>query len=192
MPDRFRALFRFSIIAATFIAALAAGGVASFGQATGDAFKGFRSSNDKPIQIEADSLEVRDGEKLAIFKGNVDVKQGETTMRAATLWVYYDGSVKPGAAGAGQGISRIEAKGAVIVSSGNNKATGQDAVFNMKTQEVVLTGDVVLTQCENIIRGKKLTVNLDTGKAQLSGTGRVQALFSQGESKKDSSSQECK
>lgn len=152
---------------------------AAFAQATGDAFSGFRTNNNSPIQIEADSLEVRDAEKLAVFKGNVDVKQGETTMKAAKLNVYYDGTVTPGGAGSSQGIRRIEATGKVLVTSGNNQATGDSAVFNMKSQEVVLTGDVILTQCDSIVRGKKLTVNLNTGQAQLSGSGRVQALFSQ-------------
>lgn len=168
------------------------GAQSSFAQATGDAFAGFRSNNDSPIQIEADSLEVRDTEKLAVFKGNVDVTQGETTMRAATLRVYYDGSVRPGETGGNQGISRIEANGRVIVSSGDNQATGQNAVFNLKTQLVTLTGGVVLTQCENIIRGKKLTVNLETGEAQLAGQGRVQALFSQGGGQTGSASKKCK
>lgn len=192
MPIRLKAGFHFLMLALVFMLTVPFGMTAGFAQATGDAFTGFRSNNNGPIQIEADSLEVRDSEKLAIFKGNVDVKQGETTMRAATLRVYYDGSVKPGETGGSQGISRIEANGTVIVTSGDNKATGQNAIFNMKTQQVVLTGGVVLTQCENIIRGKRLTVNLDTGQAQLAGQGRVQALFSQGEAKGSSPSRKCK
>lgn len=164
------------------IALAASTAAAAFAQANGDAFSGFRTNNNTPIQIEADSLEVRDAEKLAVFKGNVDVQQGETTMKAAKLNVYYDGSVTPGGAGSNQGIRRIEATGKVLVTSGNNQATGDSAVFNMKSQEVVLTGNVILTQCDSIVRGKKLTVNLNTGQAQLSGSGRVQALFSQKQS----------
>ncbi|MEP5758411.1 MAG: LptA/OstA family protein [Litoreibacter sp.] len=151
-------------------------------QATGDAFSGFRSDNNAPIQIEADSLEVRDVEKRAVFKGNVDVRQGVTTMKTARLDVFYDGSVSPGGVGGNQGISRIEAKGKVIVTSGNNTATGGQAVFNMKTQIVVLSGGrVVLTQCNNVIVGKKLTVNLTNNKASLSG-GRVSAVLDRNDS----------
>ena len=146
-------------------------------QATGDAFSGFRSDNNAPIQIEADSLEVRDTDKQAVFKGNVDVRQGTTTMKTARLDVFYDGSVSPGGVGGSQGITRIEANGKVIVTSGNNTATGGKAVLNMKTQIVVLSGGrVVLTQCNNVIVGKKLTVNLTNNKASLSG-GRVSAVL---------------
>jgi len=108
-------------------------------QATGDAFSGFRSDNNR---------------------------QGETTMKTARLDVFYDGSVTPGGVGGNQGISRIEAKGKVIVTSGDNTATGGQAVFNMKTQIVVMSGGrVVLTQCNNVIN-----------KASLSG-GRVSAVL---------------
>lgn len=164
---------------------------AAFSQATGDAFSGFRTSNNSPIQIEADSLEVRDGENLAIFKGNVDVKQGETTMRTSRLNVYYNGSVNPGGVGGDQGIKRIEARGKVWVNSGNNTATGDRAIFNLQSQIVVMTGsEVILTQCNNIIRGKKLTVNLTTNAAQLSG-GRVQGVLSRNGSNGSQADKKC-
>ena len=49
----------------------------------------------------------------------------------------------------------------------------------MKTQLAVLTGDVVLSQGENVARGPKLTVHMDTGIAQFSGGGggRIKMLM---------------
>ena len=38
---------------------------------------GLAISNDKPIQIESDQLEINDQEKIAIFTGNVKVVQGD-------------------------------------------------------------------------------------------------------------------
>lgn len=155
----------------------------AFAQATADAFAGFRPNNNSPIQIEADSLEVHDKDNLAIFKGNVDVRQGETVMRTVRLTVFYDESAS---AGGSQGIKRIEASGKVLVESGENKASGDQAIFNMKNQTVVMTGKkVILSQCDNIVSGKKLTVNLIKNTAQLSG-GRVSGLLSQGDSGKAS------
>lgn len=151
-------------------------------QTGGEAFTGFRTDNDQPIKIEADSLEVRDSQKMAVFKGNVDVQQGETTMKAARLNVFYEGQVRTGGAQSNQGIRKIEARGKVLVTSGNNTATGDKADFDMRTQVVVLSGNVVLSQCDNIIVGESLTVNLKNGQAQLSAAkrqnGRVTALFS--------------
>ncbi|MEM8839282.1 MAG: lipopolysaccharide transport periplasmic protein LptA [Pseudomonadota bacterium] len=153
-------------------------------QTGGEAFAGFRTQNDQPIKIEADSLEVKDTEKLALFKGRVEVRQGETVMKSATLHVFYEGDVQPG--GGTQGIRRIEARGKVLVTSGNNTATGDRADFDMRQQVVVLSGNVVLSQCENIVVGESLTVNLESGEAQLSAPRRtngqrVTAIFTPGE-----------
>ncbi|KPL53161.1 hypothetical protein ABB55_13840 [Prosthecomicrobium hirschii] len=59
-----------------------------------EAFKGFGANRKDPIQIEADSLEVRDKESVALFSGNVLVRQSQTVMKAARLKVFYDS--KPG------------------------------------------------------------------------------------------------
>src|ERR1700733_13074089 len=46
-------------------------------------------NKDEPVQIEAATLEVRDKSKMATFSGNVQVVQGDTTMRCQILVVFY-------------------------------------------------------------------------------------------------------
>ena len=55
-----------------------------------NAMQGFSQNRDQPIQIEAASLEMRDKKKEATFSGNVKVVQGDTTMTAKSLVVFYD------------------------------------------------------------------------------------------------------
>src|ERR687888_478569 len=64
-------------------------------QGVPNAMRGFSQTRDKPIQIEAASLEVRDKAKEATFAGNVKVVQGDTTMTSKTLVVFYDQSAPP-------------------------------------------------------------------------------------------------
>ena len=52
--------------------------------------QGFSRNKNEPVKIEANKLEVRDKEKLAIFSGNVFVQQGDTTMRSPELRVFYE------------------------------------------------------------------------------------------------------
>jgi lipopolysaccharide export system protein LptA len=51
----------------------------------------------------------------------------------------------------------------------------------MKTNTVTLTGNVMMTQGKNVLRGDKLIVDLTTGVSRVesgkNGTGRVQGLF---------------
>jgi lipopolysaccharide export system protein LptA len=148
-------------------------------------FAGFGADNKGPIQIEARELEVRDKEGLAVFTGDVTVRQGDTTLQTPKLIVHYaraaGGSTgaQPAAVGGGQDIERLEAAGKVLVTSKDQSATGDAANYDAKGQLLELNGNVVLTQGKNVVRGDRLVVNLDTGVARvLSTKNRVQMLLS--------------
>jgi lipopolysaccharide export system protein LptA len=158
--------------AAAFVALfIGAAGAQDFGAA----FGGFNSGSDTPIQIEADRLEVRDAEKLAIYSGHVRVLQGETLLEAPELHIFYKGEATTGAV-AGSSVSRIEAGPGVTVRSGDQTASADRAVFNMAEDLIILSGNVVVTQGENIVRGERLVVNLTTKEGRIEG-GRVQTLI---------------
>jgi hypothetical protein len=53
-------------------------------------------NQDQPIQIDAATLEVRDKEKMATFAGDVQVVQGDTTIKCQKVVVFY--GPEPGAA----------------------------------------------------------------------------------------------
>src|SRR5215469_11079235 len=63
-----------------------------------NALQGFSQNRDQPVNIQSDSLVVRDKDKVATFTGNVHVTQGDTEMRSKTLVVYYLDESKPAAA----------------------------------------------------------------------------------------------
>jgi len=165
---------------AIFIANAMLAGIAG-AQGLGEAFQGFSADSDDPIQIEADRLEVRDADKVAIYAGNVRVRQGETVLKTAQLRVIYTGEAAGGVPGSR--VSRIEASNRVVVQSGNQTATGDAAVLEMAKDRITLTGDVVLTQGDNIIRGQKLVVDLKSRKARMEGD-RVQTILTPGRVKK--------
>ncbi|MDP7344035.1 MAG: lipopolysaccharide transport periplasmic protein LptA [Alphaproteobacteria bacterium] len=137
--------------------------------------------SDAPIEITADTLEVRQSENLAIFRGDVDAIQGDMLLRADTLIVHYrDNEAAPDQ----PGISRIDAEGNVFVSSPNETAQGARGIYDVDNKKIWLTGQVVLTQGENIIQGEQLELDLVTGKSKVlsaeSGDGkreRVRGLF---------------
>ncbi len=146
-----------------------------------NALQGFAQNRDEPVRINADKLEVRDKDKVAVFSGNVVVQQGDTTLRTKDLLVHYDGdAAKPTTEGAplesGQ-IRKLEATGGVVVRTKDQTASGETGVFEMKTNTVTMDGTpVVLTQGPNVIRGRKLVVNLITGVSSFQG-GRVESLI---------------
>lgn len=175
--------------------ALAATGAAAAQGAKGppNALQGFSTNRDEPVHIEAATLEVRDKEQVATFSGDVRVQQGDTSMKCNTLLVFYDRNAgktakrekrmraaDPGPGGE-QKIRRLEARGSVVVTSKDQTATGKMGIFDMPTNTVTLTGDVVMTQGKNVLRGDKLVVNLSSGVSRIesgkNGRGRVEGLF---------------
>lgn len=158
---------------------------------------GFGTSSKEPIQIDADSLEVLDQEQRAIYKGNVIVKQGETTMKAAKVIVYYDrrggtplgtkvtSAAQPSAPQSpaspdNTALKKVEAEGGVAIFSRDQVATGEHGVYDRSTDIVTLTGNVTLSKGPNVTRGQKLVYNVGTGIATMeAGTsgGRVSSSF---------------
>ena len=204
-------------LSSTFAAALFAAGIALVaatdaltqgapaakgGAEMPSAFQGFSRDRNEPVKIEANSLEIHDKDRYAIFSGNVMVQQGDSTMRSRDLKVYYEGSLRnvqkgekggkddnaaPAAAKTvtndpAQRIRRLEALGGVIVTNKDQKATGDIGVFDMPTNTATITGNVVISQGPNVMRADKLIVDLKTGYSRMEsgakgGSTRVQGLF---------------
>lgn len=152
-----------------------------------NAMQGFSQNRDKPIQIDAASLEMRDKDKAATFSGNVKVVQGDTTMLCKTLVVFYDNdqsskkpamkAATPGPAGSSS-IKRLEAQGGVTVTQKDSTVTGDRGIFDMRTNTVTMHGNVLLTKDKNVLRGDRLVVDLTTGVSRVeSNSGRVQGVF---------------
>jgi lipopolysaccharide export system protein LptA len=174
-------------------------------QGVPNAMQGFSQNRDQPIQIEAAALEMIDKKKEATFSGNVKVVQGDTTMTSKKLVVFYDSNQpaaaappqsgqkvtpKPAAAqaapmqsatpgpGGSSSIRRLEARGNVVVTQKDQVVTGENAVFETKTNLITMLGGVVLTQGKNVLRGDRLMVDMTTGVSRVeSDNGRVQGLF---------------
>jgi lipopolysaccharide export system protein LptA len=156
-----------------------------------NALQGFSQNRDKPIKINAASLDVRDKEKIATFAGDVHLVQGDVDMRSSTLVVFYDDQPPPAqpapspsksgkapAASAeipppqqqqSQQIKRVEAKGGVIVRmlQKDQTATGEQGIFDMRANTVTMQGHVVISQGPNILRGDTLTVDMNSGASTL-------------------------
>jgi lipopolysaccharide export system protein LptA len=164
-----------------------------------NAMQGFTQNRDQPIQIEAARLEVRDKKKQATFMDNVKVVQGDTTMTSKTLDVFYESKdegkapapnktaaknapiqqAAPGPTGSSS-IKRLEARGNVVVTQKDQVVTGDNAIFDTKTNLITMTGGVVLTQCMNVLKGDRLSVDMTTGVSRVDAdNGKVQGVFIQ-------------
>lgn len=164
-----------AVIAAGFVSLMA---VAAQAQSTTSSMSGMKLSKDEPIQIRSDQLEIKDQEKKAYFTGNVQVVQGTTTMKSGKMTVLYTGEGASVSSGS-TNIDKIFMDDKVLLTSGDQQATADNGTFDMPTQTFVLTGkQVVLSQGQNVFKGCKLTVHMQTGEAKLDACGgRVEIML---------------
>lgn len=178
-------------VAAALVASAAAGAQPQPASGPPNALQGFSQNRNKPIKIDADSLEVRDKDKVATFSGKVQLVQGDTVLKCKSMVVFYDNDTKTaetktgetktpepkaaetktamatGGSGGQQNIRRIEVRGDVVVTQKDQKATSDNGFFDMKANTITLVGNVVISQGQNVVRGDRLMVDLTTNVSRV-------------------------
>lgn len=144
-------------------AAIAAGLLAL--PAVGDA-QSRPNSSDAPISFGADAGEYV-GDTVTL-RGRAELIQGDNRLRADSV------------SGLSQtGESRIEANGNVYFVTPEQTIRGDKAVYTTGDDMIVVTGDVILTQGQNVLTGSRLTYNVrtETARIEAGGQGRIRGVF---------------
>jgi lipopolysaccharide export system protein LptA len=132
------------------------------------------------VGIEADSMEVLDKQRKAIFTGNVNAARGGVTLKSNKLVVDYrsGGTSKKGQAkgGSANEVTNLEATGSVVIITRTQKITGDKALIDVKANRLTVEGNVVVEQGTSVVKGNQLVVDLATNRSQMTG-GRVKGLF---------------
>ena len=142
----------------------------------------------QPIQIVSDRLDAYHEKHMIVFTGNAVATQGKRTIRADRLTLYYrddkDKDKKTEERGKSEmegvgGLDRVEAKGNVTITEDNRIVTGDEAIFEQDAQKVTMTGNAVMHEGANIIRGERIVVflNENRGMVDSSDTKRVTATI---------------
>ena len=145
--------------------------VAVFAQTTNLAFGTLQQDTSLPVEVTADSLSVSQTDGTAVFTGNVVIIQGEMRLAAPRVLVVYAQATDVREAR----IARLEATGGVTLISGPDAAEAERADYNVDDGEVVMQGNVLLTQGASALTSDLMTVDLAGGTAQMD--GRVKTIL---------------
>ena len=122
----------------------------------------------QPIMWGAD--EVSRTPTTLSLRGRAELTQGDSRIRADRV----EGTISDG------DLTRVEASGDVYFVTPEQTIRGDRAVYTPANDTIVLSGDVILTQGENVMTGGRLTYNTRTEAAEMDGAGengRVQGVF---------------
>jgi lipopolysaccharide export system protein LptA len=157
------------------------------GVAAGPAAAQLAPNSSAPVDITADQLEVVNAQCEATWSGNAEALQDTSRLRADVLKIFNKpGAAKPGSAqGSSCGVlEHMEAHGSVYYVTPQQRVRSNDAVYRADSSVIVMTGDVVAAQGQNVLRGEKMTINTKTGAGQMEASakgrnkaGRVRGVF---------------
>ena len=137
-------------------------------------FGGTSTGND-PVEIKSETLNVNQETNQAIFEGDVIAVQGALRIYAPRITVDYveiDGKTE---------IDMVTGIGGVTVVNGPESAEGDQAVYFLRQNEIVMVGDVIAINGPTTVTGDKMVVNTTTGAANMS--GNVKTLLNAGSAK---------
>ncbi len=137
------------------------------------------TSADEPIVVEADKLEFDYEKNRLIYRGSVHVVQGDLELTSKHLIVTFDRADELQKAQ----LNRVVAQGDVVITQGERRASGERAVFDQASRQLILRGDPVLRDGPNEVQGDRLTVYLDEGRSvvESSPKKRVSAVLFPGQ-----------
>jgi lipopolysaccharide export system protein LptA len=130
-----------------------------------------------PVEIESQQLEIMQQENKSIFSGNVVATQGDMTLSADELSVFFIEENQ---------IDRLEAVGNVRFSQLDKIATSDKAVYHQLNGVLLLIGDAKVQQGKNLVSGDEITFYVQENRSVVKGSSqqRVKAVIVQ-EQKKD-------
>ncbi len=111
--------------------------------------------------------------------GNAKMVQGDDTITANTLKAFFAQGT-----GGQRALNRAEAIGKVVITTPQEKLTGDKGVYTASNNTAEITGKVRITREKNVLEGARATVNLANnvstlygGTSSPTGDARVRGVF---------------
>jgi lipopolysaccharide export system protein LptA len=134
------------------------------------------------VDVNAGRIELEDRVDRVSFSGGVTLTQAGLTVRSDRMLINYtdDGSLD---------IQRLTATGGVQVSRGNERASGDVAIYDFNRRIITMSGNVRLARGNDTLNGERLVIDLASGRSSVDGApagasgegseaGRVTGRFS--------------
>jgi lipopolysaccharide export system protein LptA len=119
-------------------------------------------NSNAPVDYAADRIELQDRANRVLLSGNVDITQAGLRLQAARMTVAYRNA-------GGIEIDRIDANGGVVVTKGEERASGNVGIYDFNRRIITLIGNVALRQGGNTLNGGRMVIDLTTGRSTVDG-----------------------
>lgn len=123
-----------------------------------------RHDSRAPVTYDAGKFVLDDKANQAIASGGVIVTQAGLTVRSDRMLVNFTD------AGGQLEIQRITATGGVVITRGDERASGDNAVYDFNRRIITMAGNVALRRGTDTLNGGRLVIDLDSGLSTVDGS----------------------
>lgn len=115
-----------------------------------------------PVSFDAGRIDFDDRANRVVLSGGVIVNQAGLTVRSNRMLATYtdQGSLD---------VQRITANGGVVVTRGNERASGDVAVYDFNRRIITMSGNVRLSRGSDTLNGGRLVIDLESGLSSVDG-----------------------
>ena len=132
----------------------------------------FKFDTSLPLEIRSEELNIEQNTGEATFSGSVIATQGNLILTAVTIVVEY--TLKNSRMTSE--MEKLTAKKDVTIVSDTQSAVANKVVYDIKSENIIMTGDVILKEGLSATSGDRLTINLKTGSRRMEGNVRTLIL----------------
>ena len=132
----------------------------------------FKFNSSLPLEIKSDELNIEQNTGEATFSGSVIATQGNLILTAVTIVVEY--ALKNSRMTSE--MKKLTANKDVTIVSDTQSAVANKVVYDIISENIIMTGDVILKEGLSATSGDRLTINLKTGSRRMEGNVRTLIL----------------
>lgn len=122
-----------------------------------------RHDSRAPVTYDAGNGLLDDRANRVVLGGGVTVTQADLTLRSDRMQIDFTD--------AGQlEIQRITATGGVIITRGDERASGDNAIYDFNRRIITLAGNVRLRRGTDTLNGGRLVIDLESGLSTVDGS----------------------
>ena len=127
----------------------------------GKSVQGKQWNQKAPVDIKSEQLSVDFEAHKIIFQGDVKVTQADFSLKAREVVATFGSNADD--------IERIVAKGDVFIQKADQKAWGQEAVYDRRLATILLRGNPSLSQGKNFLKGEEIRLLLNEDRMEVKG-----------------------
>lgn len=119
--------------------------------------------SDAPVTYDAGKIVLDDRANQVVFSGGVVVNQAGLRIQSDRMLVNFTdaGSLE---------IQRITATSGVVVTRGNERASGDTAIYDFNRRVITMAGNVALRRGSDTLNGGRLVIDLVSGLSTVDGS----------------------